>query len=157
MNDLVKAALKTSAPALRKWGRQGRMVRVDSLLHQAVNRVLQVNVADPRIRTHGVRVTRVQTSKDLSHMQCYYTSTQSLPQLEQSLNGPLSSFIRSKMIENGTALPKIPYLHFRRDEVSDRVDRVEHAFQKARMGTSDSVDGDPALPSEESDSSDQRS
>lgn len=99
-----------------------RTARLDELLRQEISEVVRRDVEDPRIGF--VTITDVDVSPDLSHANVWVSVIGSAEERRQALRalGHAMPFVRGRL--GRLRLKRIPELHVKADESSERGTRV---------------------------------
>ena len=92
-----------------------RKLRVATELQRALNELLQFEVKDPRL--HGVTISSIDVSGDLSHAKAFFSSLQpdADPAPIESAFAAAAGYLRSQL-GSMTKLRRVPELHFLRDD-----------------------------------------
>ena len=116
-----------------------RTARLDELLREEISGILTREVQDPRIGF--VTVTEVEVTPDLSHANVWVSVIGSDEERRDSIRGLRHAmpFVRRRLGE--LRLKRIPELHVRRDETSERGTRVLRIIDELSVGA-----GDAAIP-----------
>ena len=127
-----------------------RTERVRHFLHEELARLLQSRVRDPRV--HGVNLTGVEVSRDLSHANVFFTmiseaSSEERVEVTAALS-KVSGFLRSELAKTST-MRTVPRISFRFDESVGRGRDMETLLRKVRRAdeqlcTRDSEDASKA-------------
>lgn len=101
-----------------------RPERVAEAVHEAVARVLNSEVSDPRLRP--VTVTRCEITHDLSYAKIYYTVLGDEEIRENAARAfeRATPFLRARVGQE-VALRTVPELSFRYDKGTENVQRIE--------------------------------
>lgn len=118
-----------------------RSSRIAGQLQRELSELIRRQVKDPRV--HGVTVTRVEVSHDLSHAKVLVSvlgAEAPQPEVIAALNHA-AGFLRHTL-GRVLKLRIVPELHFQYDEALDRAAHLTTLIAKANASTRD--DGDPS-------------
>lgn len=111
-----------------------RVVRLEHLLFEEIDRLLRLEVVDRRVQC--VAVVGVQLSPDLRNARVRYAvragaATPPQRDIDQGLER-IRPFLRARVAE-AVSLKRVPELHFHRDRLAEASLRVEEVLQQERM------------------------
>jgi ribosome-binding factor A len=108
-----------------------RTDRVDALIRQELQQLIQREVKDPRVGF--ATVTDVETSPDLRHAKVYVSVMGAKEEAEATLAGlrDARAFLRHGLAERIT-MRRVPELDFVRDETLERAMRIDALLREAK-------------------------
>ncbi len=118
-----KVLLSMNLNNVSQAGSMNRPRMVGSVVHQALSRILQQNISDPRIVQ--TTITEVELSRDLKHAKVYLTSGESKEALNTSVEhlNRARAYIRHRLSDR-LDLKFTPAISFLADELPTRTTRV---------------------------------